>query len=200
MAKGIKLACVCVTVCACNENQQKAKAQCLSEGAPISCDHRILFSFQKNHLKMTFYTTWICLFMCPHTGIVWGAILIAEWLGEEGKRMGTHRMRKVEGDWCSTCGAQKNNGAISVSHCRYLNEHPITQAAVSLQRGTRVPNETSFDVTPLYVHNLWAISQWLHSDWGPETMMLERFLLTLSRSFSLSTHLSILNLSMASIH
>lgn len=67
--------------------------------------------------------------------------------------MGTHRMRKVEGTDVALV-EHKNNGAISVSQCRYSNEHPITQAAVSLQRGTRVPNETSFDVTPLYVHNL----------------------------------------------
>lgn len=72
-------------------------------------------------------------------GIVWGAILIAEWVGGEGKRMGTHRMRKVEGTDVALV-EHKNNGAISLSQCRYLNEHPITQAAVSLQRGTRVPN------------------------------------------------------------
>lgn len=51
-----------------NENQQKAKALCLSEGARISCDRRILFSFQKNHLKLTFYTARTCLFMYPQHG------------------------------------------------------------------------------------------------------------------------------------
>lgn len=53
--------------------------------------------------------------------------------------MGTHRMRKVEGTDVALV-EHKNNGAIAVSQCRYLNEHPITPAAVSLQRGTRVQN------------------------------------------------------------
>lgn len=45
-------------------------------------------------------------------GIVWGAILIAEWVRGEGKRMGTHRMRKVEGTDVALV-EHKNNGAIS---------------------------------------------------------------------------------------
>lgn len=53
--------------------------------------------------------------------------------------MGTHRMRKVEGTDVALV-EHKNNGAISVSQCRYSNEHPITQAAVRLQLDTRVLN------------------------------------------------------------
>lgn len=60
-------------MCERNENQQKAKGKGLcvrvkGGGGRISCNRRILFSFQKNHLKMTFYTAWICLFMCPQHG------------------------------------------------------------------------------------------------------------------------------------
>lgn len=66
--------------------------------------------------------------------------------------MDPHRMRRGGTDVALV--EHKNNGAISVSHWQNLNELPITQVRVSLHQGTRVPNEASFDVTPLYVHNL----------------------------------------------
>jgi len=144
VAKGIKLECLCTRacnlVCVCVMRINRKPRLCISlKGPHVSCDHRILFSFQKNHLKMTFYTAWICLFMCPQHGHSMRGNIDC-WLSRGRGKENGYPQNEKGGGTDVVLVEHKNNGAISVSRCRYLNEHPITRASVSLQRGTRVPN------------------------------------------------------------
>ena len=56
-------------------------------GVPFPPTVVFFFSFQKNHLIVTFYPTYICLFMCPSTrAILREAILIVNALGKRDWR------------------------------------------------------------------------------------------------------------------
>lgn len=144
MARGIKLicvcacvwVCVCVIVCVRNENQQKAKALCLCEKGPHFLRPQDFIFISKESFKNDLLYN-LDLFI--HVPSTWVKYEGQYWL-PKGKENGYPQNEKGGGGgWCSTC-ERENNGAISVGQCRYLNEHPITQAAVSLQQGTRVPN------------------------------------------------------------
>lgn len=168
-------------------------------GPRISCDRRILFSFQKNHLKMTFYTAWICLFMCPQHGHCTRGNIDCWVNGGRRRKNGSPQNEKGGGGTDVVLVEHKNNGAIAVGHCRYLNEHPITQVSVGLRQDARVPTPfwcyTSLWTQPM--SNFTAAARWLRP-WDNDAS--SGFLLALLLPFSQSSHRSILDLSTASIH
>lgn len=85
---------------------------------------------------MTFYTTWICLFMCPQHGHGMRGNIDCWVSGERKERKnGSPQNEKGGGGTDVALVEHKNNGAISVSCWRNLNEQPITQVCVGLLQG-----------------------------------------------------------------
>lgn len=152
VARGIKLECKwvrdcvcvclhsCVCVCVRNEKQQKSqRSVSLWRGSHFLQPQDFIFISKESFKNDLLYN--LNLFI--HVPSTWASCerqywLLNEWGDRERKCVATELERwrgRMPHLWDT-----KNYGAISVSRCWYLNEHPITQVVVSLRRGTRAPN------------------------------------------------------------
>lgn len=166
---------------------------CLSEGARISCDHRILFSFQKNHLKLTFYTARICLFMYPQHGHGGG--------GNTDCRVSSVR-GGVPAEWERWRGLMRHLWSTKIM-AQSPSAIGVIKMSIQLLQCVSVYSEARGAKWNLF----WCYTSLCTQPSGnfgeaAETEALRRGRLSIFFSLlsPLSFHLSILDLSMASIH
>lgn len=150
-----------ISECVCGErggNQKKAKALLLPH---FLWPENFIFISKESSKNDLLYNPNLFIHVSSNVSKVRGGNMDC-WMGffEVGERMGSSRMRKVEGGGLTSTEQRKNNGADA--------DIQMSIQLIKMQSVySEAPPQTPFDVTPLYGHNLWAILQRLRSGGGP---------------------------------